>query len=442
LVGVELEGGYRVEGLIGQGGMGAVYRATHMRLEKPVAVKVLAHQLTGSAEYLSRFRREAMVTGGLGHPHIVQVFDLSTTPTGEPFLVMELLEGEDLDRRLSRVRRLSPADTVHVVKQIAGALAATHAKGIVHRDLKPANVFLMEVAGEENFVKVLDFGISKMRSASAKLTRTSSVMGTPNYMSPEQAQGKVAEIDERTDQWALGCIAWECLTGRRPFDGEESTSILYQVVYEQPTAPDLAPEVQAVLLRALAKSKSERFASVSEFAVALERVVTGVSGAAVPRTRVMPDAQKPRTQTTFSRTTGELTEPDRPVASTNRWWPLVTGIALVLLVAGFFVLRPRPVAPVNPNAANPPVVDSRPAPAPPAPAPTPAPAPGASPTPAPAPAPPVAIEPAADTPPAAAKKPPKAQKRKVEGTPSPSPPDKSASKTKPSKENQDQWLVE
>jgi len=216
---VLVDGSYRVDGLVGEGGMGAVYQATHLRLAKRVAVKVMARELASNAEALARFHREAMVTSGLGHPHIVQVLDFSTAPTGEPFLVMEFLEGEDLDHRLRRVGRLPATQVVHIVKQVASALAATHAKTIVHRDLKPANIYLLEVAGETDFVKVLDFGISKVRAATTKLTQATSVMGTPNYMSPEQAMGRVDEIDERTDLWALACIAWECLSGAGPFVG-------------------------------------------------------------------------------------------------------------------------------------------------------------------------------------------------------------------------------
>jgi serine/threonine-protein kinase len=212
LLGAVLEGAYRIERLLGEGGMGAVYEATHLRLGKRMAVKVMARELAANSEALARFHREAVVTSGLGHPHIVQVFDFSTTPTGEPFLAMEFLEGEDLDHRLRRVGRLPAASVVHITKQVASALAATHAKTIVHRDLKPANIYLLEVAGETDFVKVLDFGISKVRAATTKLTQSTAVMGTPNYMSPEQALGKVDEIDERTDQWALACIAWECLS--------------------------------------------------------------------------------------------------------------------------------------------------------------------------------------------------------------------------------------
>ena len=279
LVGTVLDGSYRIEGLLGEGGMGAVYAATHLRLEKRVAVKVMARELTANPEALARFRREALVTSGLGHPHIVQVFDFSTTPTGEPFLVMEFLDGEDLDHRLRRVGRLPAADVVRMVKQVASALMATHNKGIVHRDLKPANIYLLEVAGETDFVKVLDFGISKVRSASTKLTRTSSIMGTPNYMSPEQAKGNTEAIDERTDQWALACIAWECLSGQGPFVGENVPSILFQIVHEPPPSllpqvADLYPQVEAVLLRGLAKNKNDRFAKVDDFATELEAAVT------------------------------------------------------------------------------------------------------------------------------------------------------------------------
>jgi serine/threonine protein kinase len=279
LVGTVLDGSYRIEGLLGEGGMGAVYAATHLRLEKRVAVKVMARELTANPEALARFRREALVTSGLGHPHIVQVFDFSTTPTGEPFLVMEFLDGEDLDHRLRRVGRLPAADVVRMVKQVASALMTTHNKGIVHRDLKPANIYLLEVAGETDFVKVLDLGISKVRSASTKLTRTSSIMGTPNYMSPEQAKGNTEAIDERTDQWALACIAWECLSGQGPFVGENVPSILFQIVHEPPPSllpqvADLYPQVEAVLLRGLAKNKNDRFAKVDDFATELEAAVT------------------------------------------------------------------------------------------------------------------------------------------------------------------------
>jgi serine/threonine-protein kinase len=343
-----------------------------LRLEKPVAVKVMARELTANVEALARFRREALVTSGLGHPHIVQVFDFSATPTGEPFLVMEFLDGEDLDHRLRRVGRLPAADVVRMVKQVSSALMATHNKGIVHRDLKPANIYLLEVAGETDFVKVLDFGISKVRSASTKLTRTSSIMGTPNYMSPEQAKGKIEDIDERTDQWALACIAWECLSGQCPFVGENVPSILFQIVHEPPFAllPQVAglhPQVEEVLLRGLAKNKNDRFAKIDDFATALAAAVTENAGQAVPgvsRTVQVSQtavdhgvAATSPSSTTFSRTAGELdNELDLPPARSKAWiWGAALGVAAILIVGGILIFRPgdspKPVV-ASPPAAS------------------------------------------------------------------------------------------
>ena len=275
LVGALLGDAYQLTRLVGQGGMGTVYEGTQLRLGRRVAVKVMARELAANAEALARFRREAEVTSQLGHPHIVQVFDFGTAPGGEPYLVMEYLEGEDLEQRLRRVGRIAPAAAAHIVKQIAAALAATHAKGIVHRDLKPANVFVLSIEGETDFIKVVDFGISKVRAATTKLTAALAVMGTPNYMAPEQAAGRVDDIDHRTDQWALGCIAYELCAGRPPFVGEDIASLLYQVIHEAPaslrqTAPGLAPELDEVLRRSLSKRQAERFPTVTGFAQAFE----------------------------------------------------------------------------------------------------------------------------------------------------------------------------
>ncbi len=279
LLGAVLEDTYRIERVLGQGAMGTVYEAMQLRLNNRVAVKVMARWLCGNAEAFARFRREAEVTSALRHPHIVQVFDFGITPTGEPFLVMEYLPGEDLEHCLRRDGRLSTSRTLHIIRQAASALAAAHAKGIVHRDLKPANIYLLEAQGERDFVKILDFGVSKARAGAARLTDGSTLIGTPSYMSREQAQGLAAEADSRTDQWALACIAWEALSGQPPFVADDNLAILYRVIHEEPPPlpgkrRDFPGEVEEVLRRALAKERQHRFSTVNRFAEALERATS------------------------------------------------------------------------------------------------------------------------------------------------------------------------
>jgi serine/threonine protein kinase len=277
LVGSVLQDAYQVTRLIGQGGMGTVYEATQTRLKKRVAIKVMDRKLAENAEALARFQREIQVTAKLAHPNIIQVSDFGTAPTGEPYLVMEYLDGEDLEQRLARVGRLPLDSAVSIVKQLASALAVTHAESIVHRDLKPANVFLVKVPGHTDFVKVVDFGISKVLKASAaKLTAAAMVVGTPEYMAPEQAAGKVDQIDHRSDQWSLACIAWHMLVGQQPFFGPDVNTILRQVMEGEP--PPLGPklaallpvEIDSVLRRALSKRQQDRYPTITAFARAFE----------------------------------------------------------------------------------------------------------------------------------------------------------------------------
>jgi serine/threonine-protein kinase len=415
LVGTVLQDSYRLTRLIGAGGMGAVYEGVQLRLNKRVAVKLMMKELAANQEALARFRREAEVTSHLGHPHIVNVFDFGTTPAGASYLVMEYLEGEDLDHRLRRAGQQSLAATTHVVKQVASALAATHAKGVVHRDLKPANLFVLEVEGETDFVKVVDFGISKVRAATTKLTGASAVMGTPNYMSPEQARGQIDEIDHRTDQWSLACIAYEMLTGRGPFVGESAASLLYQVIHEEPPpiakrARGIPAEVEKVIRRGLAKKMDDRYPSVTAFARALEAAGSGkAAGARAPEQMASVGRAEietaPSPSTTFSNTASEILpdETETPRGGSKRLLVAGAAAALVAIVA-VAALRSGPPTPTATTAqrsaapaaaapAPPPAVQPVPAAPPPAPPPTPvvaAPAPARAPVavpPPPAPAP-------------------------------------------------------
>jgi eukaryotic-like serine/threonine-protein kinase len=298
LVGTLLGDAYKLTRLIGQGGMGAVYEGVQVRLNRRVAVKVVVGEPAADPEALTRFRREVHIASQLAHPHIIQVSDFGAAPTGEPYLVMEYLEGEDLEGRLQRVRRMSLADTERIVTQAASALSATHARGIVHRDLKPANVFLLSVEGVTDFVKVVDFGISKMMATSTHLTRASVVLGTPKYMSPEQALGRIREVDHRSDQWALACIAWEMLSGREPFVGADVPSVMYEVVHgelPQALSPGVPAAVEEVLRRALIKRPRDRFPTIAAFARAFTAACAAPEPVTVPaptEERVVPPVLK------------------------------------------------------------------------------------------------------------------------------------------------------
>jgi serine/threonine-protein kinase len=426
LIGSVLQDRYRVTRLIGRGGMGAVYEGTQLQLAKRIAIKVLARDLSSNQQALARFRREAEVTSQLGHPHIVQVNDFGSTPSGDPYLVMEYLEGEDLDQRISRTRRISLADTANIIKQIASALSSTHARGIVHRDLKPANVFLLEIEGEADFVKIVDFGISKVRAASLRLTGQSALLGTPNYMSPEQAAGQIEAVDHRTDQWSLACIAYEMLSGRGPFLGETVHSLIYQVINQEPPRlgqlnAALPPDVEKVVARGMAKAKGDRFPTINAFARAFAAATAGGTLATVIPTpfqdsrpeasspqvaRAAPTKLMPPQPTTLSRTASELGSMRASIRArlTSKW--TISGGAALLAAVGLLSIRARPsqttrvqsarvagpvVAPIVTPAreAAPPVAATAVATPPPAPPVVAAPEP-APPAPAPAPPPPAA----------------------------------------------------
>jgi eukaryotic-like serine/threonine-protein kinase len=278
-VGVVVADTYHVTRLLGRGGMGSVWEASHLRLPgKRVAIKVLHADVAADQEALARFRREAEIASRLGHPNIVEVHDFNMLPGGQPYLVLELLVGESLDSRLRRAP-VSLDDAMRIAGQVGAALAAAHREQVVHRDLKPQNVFLVrprsgsveagDAAGGD-LVKVLDFGISKVRGSQTVKTLDSTILGTPQYMAPEQATGNHAAVDQRTDVFALGAIVYEILAGRPAFTGENIPEVVFKVVYEHPPPlADLVPgvprRVADAVHRALAKKQDERFPDVVSF---------------------------------------------------------------------------------------------------------------------------------------------------------------------------------
>jgi serine/threonine-protein kinase len=283
-------GKYRLISEIGRGGMGSVWRAEHLAWEAPVAIKIMSREVTDRPEALARFEREVRLAAGLRSPHVVQVLDHGIDEaTRTPFIAMELLEGENLARRLKRARRLSPAETFQIVSHLVRALSRAHAAGIVHRDLKPDNVFLVRNE-EESVAKVLDFGVAKWTTPSIPeggLTRPGSVLGTPFYMSPEQIQGS-RNIDHRADLWSLGAITCECLTGRRPFEAKDFAQLAVILLGHgaRPLPSSLGPVppgFDAWFLRATAQDIAQRFQTAREMAQALAPIC------GVAPTHLVPD---------------------------------------------------------------------------------------------------------------------------------------------------------
>jgi eukaryotic-like serine/threonine-protein kinase len=276
---------YVVGRRIGRGAMGEVYEAQHVRLPGQFAVKVLLPELQGNQEAFARFCREAEIMSQLRHPNIVQLFDFNIAPDTRPYFVMEYLEGRDLEARL-HAGPLTLASITRIVDAVSSALALAHAHGVVHRDLKPANIFLATVDGQtDEVIKVLDFGISKVRAAATQISQAVDLLGTPSYMAPEQARGHGDAIDGQTDQFALGAITYRMLTGQDPFQGDDTAAVLYQVVHEDPPPLSLflppgwdARPLQAVLERAMAKKPDHRFGGMMELARAFDEAAERTIG--------------------------------------------------------------------------------------------------------------------------------------------------------------------
>lgn len=287
LVGATLAERYEIIRRIGEGGMGAVYEARHAIIGKRVAIKVLLEKFLENEELIARLLQEARLASSIGHQNIVDVTDFGTTRDGRAFVVMEFLEGESLSQLIMRDAPLPVERSLGILKQVASALGAAHAKGIVHRDVKPENVYLVR-RGDLDFVKVVDFGVSKaVRSREEagsewqRLTRTGAVLGTPLFMSPEQAAGN-EDIDERADIWSTALILYECLTGELPFRGNNYLGVVAQIQnkdVQPPSAmrPELGipPAVDRVIMRGLEKDRARRYQQMAQLERDIDRLLAG-----------------------------------------------------------------------------------------------------------------------------------------------------------------------
>jgi serine/threonine protein kinase len=381
----EVFGNYRVVAELGKGGMGIVYRAEHVQLGKPAALKVLLPQFSHDASIVQRFFNEARAASAIDHPGIVEVYDFGTHADGRAFIVMALLRGETLQQRLSR-GPLPPLEGASLIAQVAAALAAAHARGIVHRDLKPDNIFLVpnELVAGGTQVKILDFGIAKLaneQQAGLK-TQTGALMGTPAYMSPEQCMGS-ADLDHRTDLYSLGCIFFHVLCGRPPFLSDQGTGMMI-AAHLRDAAPDprtlspqIPPPIAQIVLRLLAKEPAARFQSAIELRGALV-----AAGAAQPVTRVsaMVDSFGPTMApptaalTTSSGSAAELIT--KPARKSRAPWFVVGGLLAAVGAVGIGVA-------VSSSSSSPAQAPAPPPPAPPAPPPPPPAAPPVPPPPPP-----------------------------------------------------------
>ncbi|WP_437963400.1 serine/threonine-protein kinase [Sorangium sp. So ce260] len=282
--GQQVTGTLRLARELGKGAMGSVWVADHLALGTQVAVKFMSPAYADQSGFVERFRREAMAAAQIKSPHVAQVFDHGVTHEGVPYIVMELLEGEDLKSRIQRLGALPPVEVTGIVAQTAKALGRAHQLGIVHRDIKPDNIFLLDVEGEL-FVKVVDFGVAKRVQGAPQgdlgMTSTGSVLGTPLYMSPEQLLS-AKHVDFRADLWGLAVVAYHALTGQVPFRGETLGAlsvVLHTGIFTPPSAlrPELSPAIDAWMKRALALDPAARFGSARQMAEALEHAVLGLA---------------------------------------------------------------------------------------------------------------------------------------------------------------------
>ncbi len=341
---------YELDGVVGRGGMAEVYRARDIRLDRIVAVKTLREDLARDQTFQARFRREAQSAASLNHPSIVAVYDTGEDmlgPTPVPYIVMEYVDGRTLRDLLREDRRLLPERAMEIADGVLRAIDYSHRNGIVHRDIKPGNVMLTK-AGD---VKVMDFGIARAVSdAQATMTQTAQVIGTAQYLSPEQARGE--RVDARSDLYSAGCLLYELLTGRPPFTGDSPVAIAYQHVRENPIPPSqVDPEIpawaDAIVLKAMAKDPADRYQSAGEMRVDVQRALSGMPVAAPTRTEMYQGTRRMGPGTNAAGPTSALPAyrygpEDQPPSGGRRriWlWVVIGLVALLLLGTIGYVLH-------------------------------------------------------------------------------------------------------
>jgi serine/threonine-protein kinase len=333
-LGCTIDNRYKVEGIVGEGGMGVVYQCRHKIINKRVALKILRADLARDPEVTERFLMEAKAASAIDDEHIIDISDFGQLPDGAAYFVMEFLDGTPLAQLSGGGKPMQAARIVHIALQLAEGLAAAHRMGIVHRDLKPDNVFLITRGKEPDFVKILDFGIAKVSTrATGRLTQVGSVFGTPHYMSPEQAAG--APLDQRGDIYALGVILYEMVTGHVPFDADNFVGILSQQLYQAPLplrerAPEIniPLELEVLIMRCLEKKPEDRYQSMHELHSDLLLLqAQNLEALPVPwsaQAEAMGDLPLPANEPEF--TTHSLRPPRR--------WPLYVAIAAPLVLVG------------------------------------------------------------------------------------------------------------
>lgn len=376
LLGQTLAGKYKIEKLIKQGGMGAVYRGKHVLMDKTVAIKVLKPSLAGDDALVARFSREAKAASKISHPHAVVVTDFGEAENGVVFLVMEYLDGRTLKEIIASEGPLTLERAVNIVRQVAGALDAAHSQGVIHRDLKSENIMLVRHDGDE-WAKVLDFGIAKIRQPNgapeSDITHANLVVGTPQYMSPEQCSQSGA-LDARSDVYSLGIILYEMLAGHVPFAGESATVIMMKQVQDPAPSvlssrPDLPAAVNVIIHRALAKQPIDRYQSAGELSADLLTAASmdGSSNPAlaavaaaqtVPNAPVIDDAD----EVTVVRPRPEITQVRRNTAAAeltadrfNPWRVMIPAAIVLIAVFAvvFFLTRSNSSSPTDQTQSQP-----------------------------------------------------------------------------------------